>query len=281
MGRLARFWSLRQPLVAPPTSESGQTSEAVSEGGRLGRLELVFLHTARAGAGPLRRFLEKHYGAALRTEYNAQPPQHRFEPGEIKSWIDWVSRMIPNSGRALATNFLVQPQDLGYTIHPVRFITLIREPIARISGEFLAFRRDIEARGGADAQTRKIADNIVHFADTMMRNDYLVRFFSNSDLCDPIEDRHVERARTAIARLDVVGRHENPQSFVRQLLALDVFGGNDADAGAALAAEMSKAVRAPGDDLAAQLDPETRQRLEACNSRDLSLYNRIASEFAT
>lgn len=277
MGRLARLWGLRHQPAPPAVAKSNQTPDALYEGGRLGRLELVFLHTARAGAGPVRRFLEKHYGAALRTEYNTQPPQHRFEPGEIKSWIDWVSRMIPNSGRALATNFLVQPQDVGYTIRPIRFITLVREPIARIGGEFLAFRRDIEARGGADAQTRKIADNIVHFSDTMMRNDYLVRFFSNMDLCDPIEDRHIERAHTTLARLDVVGRHESPQSFARQLLALDVFGGGaDAHAGAAL--EMSQAFRAPGDALASQLDPETRQQLEARNSRDLSLYRWIASE---
>ena len=200
MGRLARLWGLRHQPAPPAVAESNQTPDALYEGGRLGRLELVFLHTARAGAGPVRRFLEKHYGAALRTEYNTQPPQHRFEPGEIKSWIDWVSRMIPNSGRALATNFLVQPQDVGYTIRPIRFITLVREPIARIGGEFLAFRRDIEARGGADAQTRKIADNIVHFSDTMMRNDYLVRFFSNMDLCDPIEDRHMSSAPIPLLR---------------------------------------------------------------------------------
>ena len=153
-------------------------------------------------------FWRSSYGAALRTEYNAQPPQHRFEPGEIRYWIDWVSRMIPNSGHAFATNFLVQPQDVGYTIRPVRFITLVREPIPRIAGEFVAFRREIEARGGADAETREIASDIVHFADALMRNNYLVRFFSSVDICDPIEEKQVDRARAALARLDVVGRRE-------------------------------------------------------------------------
>jgi hypothetical protein len=244
-------------------------------------LELVFLHTARAGAGPLRRFLEKHYGEALRTEYNTLPPQHRFEPGEIRSWIDWVSRLIPNSGRAFAANFMVQPQDIGYTARPVRFVTLVREPIARIAGEFVAFRREIEIRGGADLETRKIADHIVHFADAMMRNDYLVRFFSNLDVCDPIEDRHLNLAHAALARLDVVGRHESLESFARQVLSLDVFGGDrSSDAAAAFATEMSRPFRAPGDELASQLDPETRQQLEFRNSRDLSLYRWITSELA-
>ncbi len=267
-----------QPASAQAT-EPRQTNEAHSEGGRLARLELVFLHTARAGAGPLRRFLQKYYGAALRTEYNTQPPQHRFEPGEIRYWIDWVSRMIPNSGHAFATNFLVQPQDVGYTIRPVRFITLVREPIPRIAGEFVAFRREIEALGGAEAETREIASDIVRFADALMRNNYLVRFFSSVDICDPIEEKQVDRARAALARLDVVGRRENPQLFARRLLSLDVFARErDSDARAAFVAEMSQGFRGDGEELASQLDPQTRQQLEERNSYDLALYRWIASE---
>ncbi len=184
------------------------------------RLELVFLHTARAGAGPLRSLLEECYGPELRSEYNSQPPQHDFESGEIKSWVDWVSRMIPNSGRALTANFLMQQQDIGYTINPVRFVTLVRDPLARLAGEFLAFRREIEARRHADAETREVAGDIVHFGDTMMRNNYLVRFFSSVDICDAIEDADLKRARAALTRLDVVGCHENPRPFARRLLSL-------------------------------------------------------------
>jgi hypothetical protein len=279
MRRPARFWGWWHQLASPPTIESRQTNEAYPEGGRLGRLELVFLHTARAGAAPLRRFLEKYYSAALRTEYNTQPPQHRFEPVEMRYWIDWVSRMIPNTGRAFATNFLVQPHDVGYSIRPVKFITLVREPIARIAGEFVAFRRQIEARGGADAETQEIASDIVRFADAMMRNDYLVRFFSTMDVCDPIEGKHFDHARAALARLDVVGRHENPQPFAQRLLSLDVFADEGySDARVAFAAEMSQAFRGPGDELASQLDPQTRQQLERRNSYDLMLYRWIASE---
>jgi hypothetical protein len=247
--------------------------------GQLSRLELVFMHTARAGAGPLRTFLEKCYGAALRTEYNSQPPQHSFETGEIKSWVDWISRLIPNSGRAFAANFLVLPQDVGYTVRPVRYVTLVREPLARIAGEFLAFRREIEARGHADAAIREIAGDIVQFADAMMRNNYLARFFAGVDLCDPIDDAGAERARAGLACLDVVGRHEEPQSFARQLLNLDVFAGDQfSHARNAFTAAMSGPFRAPGDELASQLDPQTRQQLERRNSHDLSLYRWIASE---
>ena len=85
--------------------------------------------------------------------------------------------MIPNSGRAFAANFVIQTHDVGYTSRPVRFVTLVRDPLARLAGEFLAFRREIELRGGADAKTLGVAGDIVRFADTMMRNDYLVRFF--------------------------------------------------------------------------------------------------------
>ena len=38
-----------------------------------------------------------------------------------------------------------------------------------------------------------------------MRNNYLVRFFSNVDVCDPVEERHLDQARVAVSRLDVVG----------------------------------------------------------------------------
>ncbi len=279
MRRPARFWGWWHQLASPPTTESRQTNEAYPEGGRLGRLELVFLHTARAGAAPLRRFLEKYYGAALRTEYNTQPPQHRFEPGESRYWIDWVSRMIPNTGRALATNFLVQPYDIGYTIRPVRFVTLVREPIARIAGEFAAFCREIDARGGADAETREIASDPVRFADSMMRNNYLVRFFSNVDVCDPVEERHLDQARVAVSRLDVVGVHEHPQSFARQVLSLDVFASEGhSEAKATFIAEGSRAFRGPGDEVASQFDSQTRWQLERRNSYDLSLYRWIMSD---
>jgi hypothetical protein len=235
------------------------------------------MHTARAGAAPLRGFLERCYGGSLRTEYNAQPPQHRFEPGEIKYWVDWISRLMPNSGRAFAVNFLLLPHDVNYTSRPLRFITLVRDPIARIAGEFLAYQREIKARGGADAATEDLAGDIVRFADGMMRNDYLVRFFAGADLCDPISDMHADRARDALARLDVVGRHEDPRSFARQVLALDVFSSDDyAKARAAFAAETAASFRAPGDELAAQLDAKSRAQLEERNARDLTLYRWIA-----
>jgi hypothetical protein len=272
MRRLTRFWEPKHKPVPR------QTAEAFCES-QLARLELVFLHTARAGAPPLRRFLEKYYGEGLRTEYNSQPPQHRFESGEIKAWVEWVSRRIPNSGRAFAANFRMQWHDVGYTMRPVRFVTLLRNPLARIAGEFLAFRREIDTRGSADAKTREIASDIVHFADVMMRNDYLVRFFSGVDVCDPIENADLDRARAALARLDVVGRHENPQSFARRFLSLDVFAGDDrSGARAAFIGEMSQEFRGPGDELASRLDPETRRQLERRNSHDLSLYAWITSE---
>jgi hypothetical protein len=273
-----------EPVHAATTKTTSQTAtdgtvEGHGESGRLARLELVFMHTSRAGAGPLRRLLENCYGGALRTEYNSQPPQHRFDPGEIKYWVDWPSRLIPQSGRAFAVNFLMQPHDVMYTLRPLRFVTLVREPIARVAGEFLAFRRDIEARGGADEQTREIASDIVCFADLMMRNDYLVRFFSGTDVCDPIEDKHAGNARAALARLDVVGRHEDPRTFVRKVLELDVFTRDEyAEARAAFAADMSAVFSAPGDQLAAQLDSRSRKKLEQRNLRDLQLYRWIATE---
>jgi hypothetical protein len=175
----------------------------------------------------------------------------------------------------------MQWHDVGFTMRPVRFVTLVRNPLARIAGEFLAFRREIDARGSAEAKTREIASDIVHFADAMMRNDYLVRFFSNVDVCDPIGNKDLDRARAALARLDVVGRHENRQSFARRFLSLDVFAGDDrSGARAAFATEMSQEFRGPGDELVSKLDPETRRGLERRNSHDLSLYNWITSELA-
>jgi hypothetical protein len=280
MSRLATLWGWQRQFARPAVSESNKTDNYF-EGGRLSRLELVFLHTARAGAGPLRRFLERCYGAELRTEYNSQPPQHRFEHDEIKYWIDWISRMIPNSGRAFAANFLIQWHDVGYTKRPVRFVTLVRDPLARLAGEFLAFRREIELRGGADAQTLEIAGDIVRFADTMMRNNYLVRFFSRADVCDPIGDEDADSARYALARLDVVGRHEDPESFARRLLSLDVFNRDvEVSSRDTFIAEMSQPFRGPGDEFAAQLDPETRRQLELRNAHDISIYRWIANELA-
>jgi hypothetical protein len=275
MLRQARRWATKSKSILHRLKPiAGPT---IHYEGALSRLEVVFMHTARAGATPFRRFLERCYGSSLRTEYNAQPPQHRFEPGEIKYWVDWVSRMIPNSGRGFAVNFLLQPHDINYTSRPLRFITLVRDPIARIAGEFLAFRREIDARGGADSATEDLAADIVHFADAMMRNDYLVRFFAGVDLCDPAGDIHVDRAREVLARLDVVGRHEDPRSFSRQLLALDVFARDDyAEARAAFAAETAAPFRAPGDELAAHLDAKSRAKLEERNARDLTLYRWIA-----
>lgn len=276
MGRLATFWGWRRQAV----SESNKADNNF-ETGRLSRLELVFLHTARAGAGPVRRFLETYYGAELRTEYNSQPPQHRFEANEIKSWIDWISRMIPNSGSAFAANFLIQSHDIGYTKRPVRFVTLVRDPLARLAGEFLAFRREVARRGGADARTLEIANDIVVFADTIMRNDYLVRFFSSVDVCDPVSDKDADRAREVLARVDVVGCHEDPRSFARRLLALDVFASStNFEAREALIAEMSQPFRGPGDEFALQLDPETRRELERRNAHDISIYRWIANELA-
>jgi hypothetical protein len=264
--------------VPQESAKSTPTTE-VRFDGRLSRLELVFLHTARAGAAPLRTYLEKCYGAALRTEYNSQPPQHWFEPGEIKYWVDWISRMIPDSGRAFAVNFLLQPHDVNYTVHPIRFVSLVRQPIARIAGEFLAFQREVEVRGNVDAATRWLAGDIVHFADAMMRNDYLVRFFANVDVCDPIDDAHLNRARGALARLDIVGCHEHRQQFAQRVSSLDVFAGEEFSAArGTFVAEMSREFRAPGDELAAQLDATVRQQLEQRNLRDLSLYRWISDE---
>ena len=237
------------------------------------------MHTARAGAAPLRRLVDKLYGAALRVEYNSQPPQHRFEVDEIKYWVDSVSRLIPNSGRAFAVNFHVQWHDIGYTSRPVRFITLVRDPIARIAGEFLAFQREVTARGGGDTETLEIAGDIVRFADAMSRNEYLVRFFSNTDLCDAITDASAERACAALDRLDVVGIQGRPQLFTQQVLSLDVFNKEKfGDARAAFAAEMSQIFRSPGDELAAQMSAQNRRQLEERNSRDLSLYQWLASK---
>jgi hypothetical protein len=278
MGRLATLWGRRRQCVTPAISESSKADNYL-ETGRLSRLELVFLHTARAGAVPLRTFLEKYYGATLRTEYNSQPPQHSFEHGEIKYWVDWISRIMPNSGRAFAVNFLLQPLDVNYTVHPIRFVSLVREPIARIAGEFLAFRREVEARGDADAATHRLGGDIVHFADAMMRNDYLVRFFSNVDVCDPIDDTHLNRARGVLARLDIVGCHEHRQQFAQRVSSLDVFAGEEFSAAReAFVAEMSREFRAPGDELAAQLDAKVRHQLEQRNLRDLSLYRWISDE---
>jgi hypothetical protein len=276
--RFPRFWSSRRHGAPGEVFQSAPAIDARFDG-RLSRLELVFMHTARAGAAPFRRLLDKVYGGALRVEYNSQPPQHHFEIDEIKYWVDSVSRSIPNSGRAFAVNFHMQWHDVGYTRRPVRFIALVREPIARIAGEFLAFQREVKARGGADTETLEIAGDIVRFADAMSRNDYLVRFFSNTDLCDAITEVSAGRARAALARLDVVGSHERPQSFARQVLSLDVFTEKKfADAKAAFAAEMSDIFRGPGDELAAKLDAQTRRQLEERNSRDLSLYQGLVSE---
>jgi hypothetical protein len=276
--RFTRFWSSRRQVASHATVQSA-ASIGDRFDGRLSRLELVFMHTARAGAAPLRRLMDKLYGGALRVEYNSHPPQHHFEVDEIKYWVDSVSRLIPNSGRAFAANFHMQWHDVGYTRRPVRFITLVREPIARIAGEFLAFQREVTARGGGDAKTLEIAGDIVRFADAMSRNEYLVRFFSNTDLCDAITDAGAERARAALTRLDVVGLHERPQLFAQELLSLDVFTKDKfEDARAAFAAEMSQIFRGPGDELAAQLDAQTRRQLEARNLRDLSLYRWLASK---
>jgi hypothetical protein len=281
MGTLAKLWGLQRRPMPAAVREFASTTEAHREGGWLSRLELVFLHTARAGAPPVRRFLEASYGAELRNEYNSQPPQHRFEYDEIKYWIDWLSRLIPNSGRALAANFLIQWHDIGYSKRPVRVVTLVRHPIARLAGEFLAFRREIDVRGGADAKTREIAGDILRFADTMMRNDYLTRFFSGVDLCDPVGDADADRARHALARIDVVGWHEQPQPFARRVLSLDVFNAEvDTAARKVFAAEMSQPFRGPGDEFATQLDSDTRRQLEGRNAYDLSLYHWIVAELA-
>lgn len=234
-----------------PTIQTHVATEAA-------RLEFVFLHTSRAGAGPLRGFLESWYGSALRTEYNSEPPQHRFEVGEIRWQVDWISRVVAHSGRSFVVNFAMSPEDIGPTDRPVRFGTLLRDPIARLAGEFLAFRANVAARGEADAETRRIAARIVDFADVMRRNNYLTRYFSGLDLCDPLDEDAGHRARAALERIDVVGLHEEPAVFAWKLLALDVFRGASSRAQSAFKREMSHPFEGPGERFANALDGATR-----------------------
>jgi hypothetical protein len=57
-----------------------------------------------------------------------------------------------------------------------------------------------------------------------MRDDYRV-LSSGVDLCNPIGDADADRARQALANADVVGLHEEPQSFLGGL-SLDLFDSN-------------------------------------------------------
>lgn len=242
-------------------------------------IEAFYLHTSRAGAGPLMRFLSGVYGSTLRTEFNTPPPQHAFESEEIRWRVDWVSRVVPNSGRSYATNFFVNHDDIGPTSGPVRFISLVRDPLARIAGEFLEFRRNVEARECSDPDILSIASDIIRFSDAMLRNNFLLRYFVRRDLCDPINPDAYQDARAAIANIDVVGVHTNPTRFCRQVLSLDIFSGNDRlDQKNAFISEMSSVFWADGDAFVEQLPAWTRSELAKRNELDRLLYQWIEKD---
>jgi hypothetical protein len=246
---------------------------------RLSRLEFVFLHTSHAGAPAFRRFLERNFEATLRTEYNSQPPQHRFEAGEIRWQVDWISRIVPHTGRAFAVNFLMTRDDIGQTERPVRFATLLRHPLTRLAGEYLLFQEDVSARGAPDNETRHLSQNIVAFADAHWRNNYLVRFFSRRDLCDPIDADAERSAQAALNDIDVIGLHENHTSFVERLCTLDPFSSSKIRN--ALMNEMTPAYEGPGEKYVRAMDAGTRAELERRNLGDMALYEWASSEGAT
>jgi hypothetical protein len=240
------------------------------------RLELVFFQTPRAGTGPVRQFLQAWYQHRLRNEIYVFPGQQQAEVEQIRWQVDWMSRIVPHSGQAFFVNFLMSPVHIGSTLRPVRFATLIRDPIRRIASEFLAFRAEVDRFGDADEETLRRTNDIVFFSESLRRDNALVRMFASLELTQPIDAAAEERARNALLQLDVVGTRERPELFAHRLLSLDVF---DVVERAELREQLRKTMSAPhrgsGDAYAEQLDARTRARLESRNAADLEIYHSI------
>jgi hypothetical protein len=239
-------------------------------------LEVLFINPGRVGGQWVDAFLTACYGGAHRVPYASPFFAWPLSADELK---DSTGFEVPNErrrARAISVNGLVDVDAVRTSEPGVSILTLLRDPLARICSDYLAFKH--LAVGYPEVFPRDLAaarDSIVAFCDRFERADFYCRFFSGTPSLERVGPTQCDRATQTLKRLDCVGFLNQPARMLDALARLSLQASQHIRTAALAAAHAKVKLSGKGDALLASLDANTISELHCRNSLDFELLRRF------
>jgi len=239
-------------------------------------LAFVFCHPSRSSGGPLRDLLAAVFADRFRAQYNKAPDALRFaDESEASFMFDLVCRYQPRPIVAVSANFLVVPAHIGPTNGGVPMGTVLRDPIERICSEFLSHQRDVRGNPNASPVQKKTARSLQEFADKFVRGNFYARFFSQTELWEPLNENSMQTAIKNLGRFSIAARPDRNGLREAAETLVELLPSPSRDAAAAWCAANQARLDLPeatlGGEMARSLPASVRSRLQLENKMDMEI----------